>query len=88
MNRVPSEIFKAYDIRGVVDTVLTSDVVEMIGQSIGSEARERGLKAIAIGRDGRLSSPSLAQALANGLQKSGLQVIDVGMVPTPILYFA
>ena len=88
MNRVPSEIFKAYDIRGVVDTVLTSDVVEMIGQSIGSEARERGLKTIAIGRDGRLSSPSLAQALANGLQKSGLHVIDVGMVPTSILYFA
>jgi phosphomannomutase / phosphoglucomutase len=88
MNQVPPEIFKAYDIRGIVDTALTSDVVEMIGHAIGSEARARGLNAIAIGRDGRLSSPSLAQALANGLQKSGLQVIDVGRVPTPILYFA
>ncbi len=88
MNKVPPEIFKAYDIRGIVDTALTSDVVEMIGHAIGSEARARGLNAIAIGRDGRLSSPSLAQALASGLQKSGLQVIDVGRVPTPILYFA
>lgn len=88
MSKVPPEIFKAYDIRGIVDTALTSDVVEMIGHAIGSEARARGLNAIAIGRDGRLSSPSLAQALANGLQKSGLHVIDVGRVPTPILYFA
>ncbi|MDV6343624.1 phosphomannomutase/phosphoglucomutase [Nitrosomonas sp. Is37] len=88
MNKVPNEIFKAYDIRGIVDTALTNDVVEMIGHAIGSEARERKLNSIAIGRDGRLSSPSLARALAAGLQKSGIQVIDVGMVPTPILYFA
>lgn len=88
MNKVPREIFKAYDIRGIVDTALTTDVVEMIGHAIGSEARARRLNSIAIGRDGRLSSPSLAQALAKGLQKSGLQVIDVGSVPTPILYFA
>lgn len=88
MNKVPREIFRAYDIRGIVDTVLTPDVIEMIGHAIGSEAYERKLKAIAIGRDGRLSSPALAQALAKGIRKSGLQVIDVGMVPTPILYFA
>ena len=81
MNRVPSEIFKAYDIRGVVDTVLTSNVVEMIGQAIGSEARERGLKAIAIGRDGRLSSPSRASA-GKWITKKRSPVIDVGMVPT------
>lgn len=88
MNKVPREIFKAYDIRGIVDTALTNDVAERIGHAIGSEARERKLNSIAIGRDGRLSSPSLTQALAEGLQKSGLQVIDVGAVPTPILYFA
>lgn len=88
MNKIPHDIFKAYDIRGIVHTVLTNDVVEMIGHAIGSEARARKLNTIAIGRDGRLSSPSLAQALAEGLQKSGIQVIDVGMVPTPMLYFA
>lgn len=88
MNKIPHEVFKAYDIRGIVHTVLTNDVVEMIGHAIGSEARARKLNTIAIGRDGRLSSPSLAQALAEGLQKSGIQVIDVGMVPTPMLYFA
>lgn len=88
MNKVPREIFKAYDIRGIVNDVLTDDIVEMIGHAIGSEARERGHNSIAIGRDGRLSSPSLAHALAKGLQKSGIQVIDVGMVPTPMLYFA
>ena len=88
MNDIPKEIFKAYDIRGIVNTVLTPDMVERIGHAIGSEAVKRKLSSIAIGRDGRLSSPSLAQALAKGLQKSGLHVIDVGMVPTPVLYYA
>lgn len=88
MNTIPNEIFKAYDIRGIVKTVLTSEMVERIGHAIGSEAVKRKLSSIAIGRDGRLSSPSLAQALAKGLQKSGMNVIDVGMVPTPVLYYA
>jgi len=86
--RVPPEIFKAYDIRGIVETALTPAVAELIGRAIGSEGRERGVKAIAIGRDGRLSGPALAGALARGIQASGVDVIDVGMVATPMLYFA
>src|SRR5215210_778551 len=85
---VPPEIFKAYDIRGIVETALTSEVTEAIGQAIGSEGRDRGVKAIAIGRDGRLSGPDLAAALARGIQSAGLDVIDVGRVATPMLYFA
>ena len=87
-NRVPPEIFKAYDVRGIVETALTPQVTELIGQAIGSEGRERGVKAIAIGRDGRLSGPALASALARGIQAAGVDVIDVGMVATPMLYFA
>lgn len=82
------EIFKAYDIRGIVDKTLTAAGVEAIGQAIGSEALARGLTTIAIGRDGRLSGPTLSSALARGIQKSGVQVVDVGMVATPMLYFA
>ncbi len=82
------EIFKAYDIRGIVDKTLTTEAVEAIGQAIGSEALRRDRKTVCIGRDGRLSGPSLSQALARGLQKSGVDVIDIGMVTTPMLYFA
>ncbi len=88
MQNLPREIFKAYDIRGVFGKTLTPEIVEGVGHAIGSEARARGLPAIAIGRDGRLSGTELAQALARGLQKSGINVIDVGMVATPMLYFA
>jgi phosphomannomutase / phosphoglucomutase len=85
---VPPEIFKAYDIRGIVERALTREVTELIGRAIGSEARERGQSAIAIGRDGRLSGPELSQALARGIQASGVDVVDVGQVATPMLYFA
>ncbi|TFH11444.1 MAG: phosphomannomutase/phosphoglucomutase [Nitrosomonadales bacterium] len=88
MNKLPHEIFKAYDIRGIVGKTLTTDIIKAIGHSIGSEARARGLTSIAIGRDGRLSGLELSQALAEGLQVSGINVIDVGMVATPMLYLA
>lgn len=88
MNRIPHEIFKAYDIRGIVATALTPAVVELIGHAIGSEARARKLSSIAIGRDGRLSGAVLTQALTDGIRKSGIDVIDVGIVATPMLYFA
>ncbi|HEV8646219.1 MAG TPA: phosphomannomutase/phosphoglucomutase [Burkholderiales bacterium] len=88
MNLPAPEIFKAYDIRGIVDRTLTVEAVEAIGQAIGSEAQARGKRAVCIGRDGRLSGPALAQALARGLQNSGVEVIDIGRVTTPILYFA
>ncbi|HYC45089.1 MAG TPA: phosphomannomutase/phosphoglucomutase [Burkholderiales bacterium] len=86
--RVAREIFKAYDVRGIVDRTLTIEATQLIGQAIGSEARERGVQAVAIGRDGRLSGPKLAAALARGIQAAGVNVIDVGMVATPMLYFA
>jgi phosphomannomutase/phosphoglucomutase len=85
---IAPEIFKAYDIRGIVDKALTSAAVEAIGQAIGSESLERGCPTVAIGRDGRLSGPTLSAALAAGLQKSGAKVIDVGQVATPMVYFA
>jgi phosphomannomutase/phosphoglucomutase len=86
--QLPGEIFKAYDIRGIVGRTLTPATVEMIGHAIGSEARDRGRSTVAIGRDGRHSGPELAAALARGLQESGADVIDVGQVATPMLYFA
>ena len=86
--QLPLEIFKAYDIRGIVGRTLTPPIVEAIGHAIGSEARARHQAAIAIGRDGRLSGPELSEALARGIRKSGIDVIDVGQVATPMLYFA
>lgn len=88
MTTLPGEIFKAYDIRGIVGKALTPAIVEAIGHAIGSEARSRSLTSIAIGRDGRVSGPDLVRALARGLQKSGIDVLDMGMVATPMLYFA
>ena len=82
------EIFKAYDIRGIVDKTLTAEAVRAIGHALGSEAVARNQKAIAVGRDGRLSGPALAGALADGIRAAGVDVIDVGCVPTPLTYFA
>jgi len=84
----PAAIFKAYDIRGIVGDTLTVGGVELIGRAIGSEARARGRDTVVIGRDGRNSGLELASALAHGLQASGVSVIDVGMVATPMLYYA
>ena len=88
MSNIPKEIFKAYDIRGIVGKSLTDEIVEQIGHAIGSEAGARKQHTIAIGRDGRLSGEGFAQALARGIQKSGINVIDVGRVATPMVYFA
>ena len=88
MNAIPHEIFKAYDIRGIVGKTITAENVEKIGHAIGSEARARNLTTVAIGRDGRLSGKELSQALARGIQKNGINVVDVGMVATPMLYYA
>ena len=85
---LPKEIFKAYDIRGIVGKTLTTEIVETIGHAIGSEAVARGQHTIAIGRDGRLSGVEFSAALARGIQKSGINVIDVGRVATPMVYFA
>lgn len=81
-------IFRAYDIRGVVGQTLSADVARLIGRAVGALMMERGLRGIAVGRDGRLSSPEMARALIDGLRMSGVDVTDVGMVPTPVAYFA
>ena len=80
-------IFKAYDIRGIVDKTLTVDAVRAIGLAIGTKAREAGATETVIGRDGRLSGPMLSQALSDGFRAAGLNVIDIGMVPTPVVYY-
>ena len=85
---LPAEIFKAYDIRGIVGKTLTADIVRRIGHGLGSLASERGQRAIAVGRDGRLSGPELATALMEGIRMAGIDTIDVGCVPTPVVYFA
>ena len=85
---LPPEIFKAYDIRGIVGRTLTPPIVRAIGQALGSLALERGRDTIVIGRDGRLSGPELGAALAAGIRAAGANVIDIGMVATPMTYFA
>ena len=85
---VPSSIFRAYDIRGVVGRTLTAGIAHRIGLGIGAEAGDRGEQEIIVGRDGRDSSPELSGALIEGLRGSGCDVVDIGMVPTPLLYFA
>ena len=85
---ISKDIFRAYDIRGVVENALTPDAVQQIGQAFATEALVQGQKTVVIGRDGRLSSPELAQRLSEGLRAGGCDVIDIGMVPTPVLYYA
>ena len=86
--QVSSSIFKAYDVRGIVPSTLTEEVAEGLGRAFGTAARKEGEKTVAVGRDGRLSGPSLSAALIRGLLASGVDVIDVGVVTTPMLYFA
>jgi phosphomannomutase / phosphoglucomutase len=84
----PAEIFRIYDIRGVVGRTLTAPIVRDIGRALGTLGRERGAPGFAVCRDGRLSGPELAGALADGLVAAGADVIDIGMAPTPLAYFA
>ena len=86
--QISAGIFKAYDIRGIVPSTLTEDVALGLGRAFGSVAMAQGQTTVAVGRDGRLSGPMLSAALIRGLVEVGVQVIDVGMVTTPMLYFA
>jgi phosphomannomutase/phosphoglucomutase len=86
--QMPDTIFRAYDIRGIATHQLTDDIVYQIALAIGSEALERGQQDIIVGRDGRASSEAITNALMRGLRDSGRNVIDIGLVPTPVLYFA
>ena len=85
---ISSSIFKAYDIRGIVEKELTPEVVKLIGMAIGSESIAQGERGIVVGRDGRLTGPMLSESLISGLIESGCHVVDIGMVPTPLVYFA
>ena len=85
---VSRSIFRAYDIRGVIGSTLNEGVAELLGRALGSEIIERGLTEMAVARDGRLSGPALSAALIRGLRATGCNVIDLGAVPTPVLYFA
>ncbi|HJV06521.1 MAG TPA: phosphomannomutase/phosphoglucomutase [Chromobacteriaceae bacterium] len=88
MSKLSKDIFKAYDIRGVVGKTLTTDIARLIGQAIASEALARRVTTLVIGRDGRLSGPDLCDALGEGIRAAGVDVIDIGQVATPMLYFA
>jgi phosphomannomutase/phosphoglucomutase len=85
---VPAEIFRAYDIRGVVGRTLTTAIVREVGRALGSLGREKGAPTFAVCRDGRLSGPEFVDALAAGINAAGADVIDIGMAPTPLAYFA
>ena len=85
--QTPASIFKAYDIRGIVGQTLDETFAEHLGRAFGTEARAAGEKAVAVGRDGRLSGPGLAGALIRGLASTGLDVVDLGPVTTPMLYY-
>lgn len=85
---VAASIFKAYDIRGIVDSTLTEDACYAVGRALGELALSRGKREAVVGRDGRLSGPRLCSALADGFMDAGLDVVDVGMVATPLVYYA
>ena len=86
--QIDASIFKAYDIRGVVPTTLNPEVAEALGRAFGAHALAQGEQIVAVGRDGRLSGPALSEALMRGLVSVGIEVIDIGVVTTPMLYFA
>ena len=86
--QIDSSIFKAYDIRGVVDKTLTTEAARAIGQALGALALEKNVGTLCVGRDGRLSGPKLSEALIAGITDMGINVKSIGMTPTPVLYFA
>ncbi len=81
-------LFREYDIRGIVGKDLTEDIAERIGRAYATMAGEKGVKTVSVGRDGRLSSPSLRDGLVRGLIAGGINVVDIGVCPTPLLYFS
>ncbi|ABI58185.1 phosphomannomutase/phosphoglucomutase [Alkalilimnicola ehrlichii MLHE-1] len=85
---LPDSIFRTYDIRGIVTQGFNADVARLLGRAIGSEAADQGQRRVIVARDGRHSSPELVAGLTEGLQQVGRDVIDLGCVPTPLMYFA
>ena len=86
--QLSASIFKAYDIRGVVPSTVNVEMAQALGRAFGTVALREGQKTVAVGRDGRLSGPALSAALASGLVSVGIEVLDIGMATTPMLYFA
>ena len=85
---IDKSIFRTYDIRGIVGKALTKDIVRNVGRVLGSKAYESRVTSCCVGRDGRLSSKDLSVALIEGIVEAGVDVIDIGIVPTPVLYYA
>ena len=85
--KIHASVFKAYDIRGIVGQTIDENFAEHLGRAFGSQAVAAGERAVAVGRDGRLSGPGLAAALIKGLASTGLDVVDLGAVTTPMLYY-
>jgi phosphomannomutase/phosphoglucomutase len=85
---IPASLFRAYDIRGIVDQTLTVDIADRLGRALGTLVQEQGGRRVAVARDARISSPAFAEALTTGLTATGCDVLDIGQAPTPLLYFA
>ena len=88
MATISREIFKAYDIRGIVGKTLTNEAAYLIGKAIAAKAAAQNIGKIALGRDGRVSGPELMEHIQRGFTDSGIDVLNVGMVATPMLYYA
>ncbi len=88
MIRINPQIFREYDIRGIVGDDLNEEIIERIGKAYGTYMRKGGKKRASLGRDCRLSSPSLAEAMSRGITSTGVDVVDIGMVTTPMIYFS
>ncbi|HLE43096.1 MAG TPA: phosphomannomutase, partial [Methylomirabilota bacterium] len=88
MPKLSPTIFREYDIRGLVDQDLTEEAVHLVGKALGTRVREAGGRRAAMGRDARLSGPRFARAMLDGLTSTGVDVLDLGVVPTPLTYFA
>src|SRR5512132_809824 len=88
MAKLSPTIFREYDIRGLVDQDLTEEAVHLVGRALGTRIREAGGRRAAVGRDARLSGPKFAAAMISALRASGVDVKDLGIVPTPLTYFA
>src|SRR5690606_10971886 len=84
---LPDAVFKAYDIRGIVPSQLNPDFAYRLGLALAQRATQEGVDTLVVGCDGRHSSPDLSKALQNGINDGGINTLDIGIVPTPLVYF-